>query len=186
MPLVSVVSEMEMVGFRVDRRRLFELKIQAEKAVAEAQKKFNDLIGYEVNIGSDQQVASALFDPEIGLGFDTTEVPVGKSGVYSVSTTVLSRFDHPAVSLILQYRASKKLLSTYILPLLERSFGSRGAMIKARWNQTGTETGRFSSSSPNMQNFPRGDDSIRGAILPPRDDMVCVACDLSQSQSDST
>ena len=109
-------------------------------------------MGHAININSTQQLSVALFD-EMGLALPWMRR--GKSGHYSTAADVLEKLrdKHPVVELILEHRQLSKLKGTYVdaLPAL---VNPRTGRVHTSYNQTGSVTGRFSSSNPNLQNIP--------------------------------
>ena len=152
MPLVSVLAEMEMRGVKLDVEYLKEISIDLQKRLAALEQQIQQMVGYSFNIGSTQQLSQALFHT---LGLPATGVTKTKSGHYSTAANVLEnlRGKHPVIDLLLEHRQLSKLLSTYVeaLPAL---VNPRTGRVHTSYNQTGTVTGRLSSSEPNLQNIP--------------------------------
>jgi DNA polymerase-1 len=116
-----------------------------------------NVVGHQFNINSPQQLARVLYD-ELNLQQYLPRSRKTKSG-YSTEASALEslRESHPVVDLILRYRELAKLKSTYV-DVLPGLVDSRTGRIYTSFNQTGTATGRLSSSEPNLQNIPvRGD-----------------------------
>ena len=152
MPLVSVLSEMEMRGVALDVEFLAEMSRQLHERLTALEREIHELVGYPFNVGSTQQLSDALF---IKLGLSAQGVPKTKSGHYSTSASVLERLrgQHPVVDLILEHRELAKLKSTYV-DALPKLVNERTGRLHTSFNQTGTVTGRLSSSDPNLQNIP--------------------------------
>lgn len=152
MPLVPVLAEMERVGVALDVDVLAALRAELRERLDAIEREIYDLVGYEFNINSNQQLSDVLFGK---LGLDKRASSKTKSGHYSTSARVLEnlRGAHPVVDLILEHRHLSKLLSTYI-EQLPRMVNPATGRIHTDFNQTGTETGRLSSSNPNLQNIP--------------------------------
>ena len=148
MPLARVLARMETVGFDVDEEGIRSFGAELEKQIGEIQKQVYDAVGYEFNINSPKQLGEALF-VKLGLSHGKKT----KTG-YSTGAEILEklRYEHPAVDLVLNYRALAKLKSTYCDGLL-KVIGSDGR-IHSSFNQTETRTGRISSTEPNLQNIP--------------------------------
>ena len=182
-PLMKVLSDMELEGVKVD---LAQLKRYSAGLVAEMnaiQERVREMAeDPNLNILSPIQIGNLIFEK---LKLDPKIKP--KTGVrYSYPTdedTLSALADkHPIINEILEYRAVRKLLSTYIDPLptyVSRETGN----IHTTFNQALTATGRLSSSKPNLQNIPirteRGKE-IRKAFVPSRPDGVIVSADYSQ------
>ncbi len=152
MPLVPVLIDMERTGIRLDVAVLHEMSDQLEQRLREIEREIQDLVGYNFNINSTQQLSDALF---IKLALPTDGLKKTKSGYYSTAAGVLEglRGQHPVIDLILEQRQLTKLKSTYVdaLPQLVNPDTGR---IHTSFNQTGAVTGRISSSNPNLQNIP--------------------------------
>ncbi len=165
MPLLPVLVRMERTGVRLDTQTLAETGQLFGERMTALETGIFELAGHPFNISSPRQVGDVLF-AELQLGGKAKKT---KSGQYSTSEEVLEslRAKHPIVGKILDYRALKKLQSTYVeaLPRLIRPETGR---IHTSFNQAVTATGRLSSSNPNLQNIPvRGDDGreIRKAFV---------------------
>ena len=148
MPLAQVLASMETEGFLVDAAGLKNFGEKLNADIIRIEKEIYDLVGYEFNLNSPKQLSEALF---IKLGL--TPVKKTKSG-FSTNAEVLEKLknEHPAVSLLLEYRTLAKLKSTYADGLLNVIAGD--GRIHSTLNQTETRTGRISSSEPNLQNIP--------------------------------
>ncbi len=148
LPLAAVLGDMELSGVLIDADALEVHGKELEVRVRDLEKEIHDLVGYEFNLNSPKQLGVALFEK--------LQLPAKKktkSG-YSTNAEVLEelRDEHPAVSLLLQYRTLAKLKSTYCDSLLEAV--ALDGRIHSTFNQTETRTGRISSLEPNLQNIP--------------------------------
>jgi DNA polymerase-1 len=149
MPLVQVIMDMEMAGVALDAGELMEISTSMHQRVVELEAQIQELAGHPFNVSSTQQLGQVLFD-ELGL-------PVkGKTKTgYSTRAGVLEEMKdlHPIINLILEHRQLTKIKSTYVdaLPVLVNRETGR---VHTSYNQTGTVTGRISSSDPNLQNIP--------------------------------
>jgi DNA polymerase-1 len=152
MPLIPALSEMEMAGVRLDIALLKQMSQELSTRLGELETRIQDTVGYAININSTQQLSDALFKT---LGLPTQGLRRTKSGHYSTAADVLERLrgQHTVVELILEYRGLAKLKSTYV-DALPRMVNSHTGRLHTSYNQTGTVTGRISSSSPNLQNIP--------------------------------
>ncbi len=152
MPLVPVLVDMERHGVLLDTEYLEALAERLRKRLNELERRIQDEIGYQFNVNSTQQLSDALFGK---LGLPTRGLKKTASGHYSTSADVLERLRplHPVIDLILEQRQLQKLLSTYITPLPSMINPETGR-LHTSYNQTGAETGRLSSSDPNLQNIP--------------------------------
>lgn len=156
MPLMPVLSRMERTGVRIDTAALRETGQLFEERLRTLEAEIHSLAGEPFSITSPRQVGEVLFG-KLKL---SEKVRRTKTGQYATSEDVLEslRHRHPIVEKILQHRALKKLLGTYI-EALPRLINPETGRIHTSLNQTVTATGRLSSSSPNLQNIPvRGED----------------------------
>ncbi len=152
MPLAPVLVDMELNGVKIDTAQLEKLSRELRRRLKEIREEIYRQAGTQFNINSTQQLSEVLFDR---LGLPTRGVPKTKSGYYTTRASVLERLkkQHPLVAMILDYRELAKLKSTYIDALAELVNPETGR-IHTSYNQTGTVTGRLSSSNPNLQNIP--------------------------------
>ncbi len=176
MPFVAVITEMERVGISVDVNRLKELSKMFHSKMDKIQHDIFELAGEKFNIQSPKQLQKILFEK---LKLQPTKKT--KTG-FSTDESVLQDLsvEHPLPAQILEFRGLSKLTSTYVdvLPDLIDSNGR----IHTHYHQTGTVTGRLSSSDPNLQNIPaRSEDGlmIRSAFVAPSG-CVLMSADYSQ------
>lgn len=151
MPLVKVLAEMELVGVKLDLPLLQEQSALFGKQIGELEEQIWQLAGCEFNINSPRQLGEVLFER---LKLPTGKKTKGKTG-WSTNVEELERLaeQHEVAKSILQYRGLCKLKNTYTdaLPkMVDRTTGR----IHTSYNQTITNTGRLSSSDPNLQNIP--------------------------------
>ena len=149
MPLVQVLLDMEMAGVALDTGELMKISTTMHQRVVELEGQIQELAGHPFNVSSTQQLGQVLFD-ELGLPAKAKT----KTG-YSTRASVLEELKdlHPIIDLILEHRQLTKIKSTYVdaLPVLVNRETGR---VHTSYNQTGTVTGRVSSSDPNLQNIP--------------------------------
>ena len=182
-PLMKVLSDMEQEGVKVDLAQLrrYSAGLAAEmNAIQERVREMAD--DPNLNILSPIQIGNLIFEK---LRLDPKVKPkTGARYSYPTDEDTLSALadKHPIINEILEYRAVRKLLSTYIDPLPTYVSPATGK-IHTTFNQALTATGRLSSSKPNLQNIPirteRGKE-IRKAFVPSRPDGVVVSADYSQ------
>ena len=151
LPLVPVLARMEEAGVAIDRAALDTMSTRLEKEIYAKAKEIYDCCGSEFNINSPKQLGDVLFN-KLNL---PKPVKYGKGKTVSTAVDVLEELaaNHQAPKLVLEYRQLSKLKSTYVdaLPaLLSRETGR----LHTTFDQTGTATGRLSSSNPNLQNIP--------------------------------
>lgn len=172
-PLCYVLYRMEKQGVSVNVDLLKEIAKDTQVKVDEYSEQIYALAGKEFNINSPKQLSTVLFD-EMGL-------PSGKKRSTSVEVLETLVDIHPIVNLILEYRKYQKLLSTYAEGL--QKYVLEDGKIHTVYNQCLTQTGRLSSSEPNLQNISvRNEETraIRAAFVPTDDNHVLMAADYSQ------
>jgi DNA polymerase-1 len=178
MPLLPVLLHMETNGVALDTSRLREISWGMGEKLARLENEIYDCVGQRFNINSTQQLGTVLFDK---LKLPPTRKT--KSG-YSTDAAVLEGLKgaHPVIELLLEFRQMTKLKSTYIdaLPALVDPETGR---VHTSFNQTGTSTGRLSSSDPNLQNIPvRTEEGrqVRKAFIAEKESSLLLAADYSQ------
>ncbi|SIS51554.1 DNA polymerase I [Salimicrobium flavidum] len=178
MPLTVILGEMEHTGVRVDTDRLKRMGEELEGRLAEIEKRIYEHAGEEFNINSPKQLGPILFE-KLGL----PALKKTKTG-YSTAADVLEQLsdEHEIIDEILLYRQLGKLQSTYIEGLLKVVHKDTGK-VHTRFNQALTQTGRLSSTDPNLQNIPirlEEGRKIRQAFIPSEAGWVIFASDYSQ------
>ena len=166
MPLIPVLAEMECNGVRIDTAALKETSQVFTERMLQLEQEIYQAAGKTFNVASPKQVGDILFG-EMKI---IDKPKKTKTGQYVTSEEVLQtlRSKHPIVAHILDYRALKKLLGTYV-DALPKLINPRTSHIHTSFNQAVTATGRLSSSDPNLQNIPvRGEDGkeIRKCFIP--------------------
>ncbi len=180
MPLVPVLVAMEMAGVRLDAAVLDRMSEELATRLGELEARIQEVVGYAFNVNSTQQLSDALFKR---LGLPTQGLRRTKSDHFSTAAAVLEKLrgKHPVIDLILEQRGLAKLKSTYV-DALPRLVNPRTGRLHTSYNQTGTVTGRLSSSDPNLQNIPirtvLGRQVRRAFIADP--DWKLIAADYSQ------
>lgn len=178
MPLAKVIAKMEHEGIHVDLDFLKAMDNEVNKMARELEDMIFEVIGYEFNINSYQQLGKALFI-DLGLPYPKKLKPGQR---HKTSVDVLEKIakDYEVVQYILEFRMLRKLSSTY-LEGLQQHIKSDGK-IHTVYNQALTSTGRLSSTDPNLQNIPIRTElgrKIRKAFIP-SDGCEILACDYSQ------
>jgi DNA polymerase-1 len=175
MKIAIILADMEFTGAKVDRNVLVELETTFQARIDELTKKIYEYAGEEFNISSPKQLGTVLFE-NMGL-------PNGKKTKtgYSTSVDVLEKLKpiHPIIEAILEYRTLTKLQATYVTGLQAQIFDD--GKIHTMYNQALTQTGRLSSTDPNLQNIPVKTPEgklIRKAFIPSFD--YLVSYDYSQ------
>jgi DNA polymerase-1 len=150
MPVIPVLARMEYAGIQLDTLYLAQFSEQIEDSISDLEQQIYGHADAEFNIASPAQLATILFDK---LGLPTAGVKKGKTG-YSTAASELDklRVAHPIIDLISQYREVTKLKNTYVdtLPKLVDGHGR----VHTTFNLTIAQTGRLSSTDPNLQNIP--------------------------------
>ncbi len=178
MPLIPVLVDMEITGVYFDLDYLRELSEKFQSKMRKLEDEIFSLAGERFNVNSSAQIAKIL--EKLGI----KPAKKTKTGRISTSAEVLEDLaaDHEIARLILDYRKYQKLKSTYI-DAIPRLVNPKTGRVHTSFNQTGTSTGRLSSSEPNLQNLPKRDDEgkdIRRAIRPQRDGWYILNADYSQ------
>lgn len=177
LPLVSVLTDMECAGVRINSAFLHELSGDLEKRLALLEKEIHELAGCQFNVGSPRQLGEVLFGHlKLACGKKT------KTG-WSTDVEVLTVLaeEHAIAARVLDHRSLAKLKSTYC-DALPKLVNPETGRIHTSFNQTITATGRLSSSEPNLQNIPiRSEEGrrIREAFIP-ADGNRLLAADYSQ------
>ncbi|MGD9809828.1 MAG: DNA polymerase I [Sphingobium sp.] len=150
-PLISAVADMERTGIKVDAAYLSRLSAEFTEGLATLEGEIHDLAGQPFAIGSTQQLGAILFDK---LGYKGGKK--GKSGAYSTDVTVLERLAADGADIarkVLDWRQLAKLRSTYT-DALQAQINSETGRVHTSYSLTGAQTGRLSSTDPNLQNIP--------------------------------
>ena len=177
MPLAVILAEMELTGFKVDVEGIKGYGKELALAEEELKERIYSYAGEEFNIGSPKQLGEILFE-KMGL----PKSKKTKTG-YSTDAETLQKLinKHPIIEDILEYRQVAKLRATYAEGLV-KAVGGDGR-IHCMLNQTGTATGRLSSSEPNLQNIPVRTElgrRFRKYFIPENEDYVLIDADYSQ------
>lgn len=178
-PMVAVLASMEWEGVRIDTAALANMSAKFTDRLHKLEEEAYAIAGRPFNVSSPAQVGQILF----GEMQVDPKAKKTKGGSWSTAEDVLEKYrkDVPLVQLILDIRALKKLLATYV-DALPRLINPRDGKLHTTYNQTVTATGRISSSNPNLQNIPvRTDDGreIRAAFVP---DPGCLMLSVDYSQ----
>ena len=192
MPCIEAVCSMEDNGVLLDvdyaKRLSVEYTAKRDSILAEfynALQSYSDAIqayrnahidcklSEPINIASPTQLAILLYDI---LGYES----VDKKSPRGTGEQILQKFDTPITKLILDYRATDKLLGTYI-DKLPNCVNPNDGKIHCSFNQYGADTGRFSSSDPNLQNIPSHNKDIR-KMFTASDGYVLMSSDYSQQE----
>ena len=178
-PLVAVLARMEDSGVKIDPTALGEMSVKLQREAEAKARDIYERCGVEFNISSPKQLGDVLFN-KLALPIP---VKYGRGKKISTAVDVLEGLaaDHEVPRLVLEYRQLTKLNSTYVdaLPVLIRPKSGR---LHTTFGQTGTATGRLSSTNPNLQNIPIRTElgrEIRAAFIA-EPGHVLLAADYSQ------
>ena len=178
LPLSGVLARMEEAGVLVDRSELERLSAKLQEEISALEKSIYALAGHEFNVNSPAQLAEVLFD-KLNLQTPRRIRAKPRSTAAEVLEALAELHDLPKK--VLEYRELAKLKSTYadVLPRLIHPASGR---LHTRFSQTGTATGRLSSSNPNLQNIPVRSElgrEIRAAFVAPAGSLL-LSADYSQ------
>ena len=179
-PLIRVLYIMESYGVRIDVSVLKDFTRSLKDRMSECEKRIREIADNpNLNVASPKQLGELLFEK---LQIDPKMKRTGKGSWPTDEETLSALSDkNPVVEDILEYRGTRKLLSTYIEPL-PGYISPKDGRVHTTFNQALTATGRLSSSSPNLQNIPiRTEDGqqIRKAFVAPQGSVV-MSADYSQ------
>ena len=175
LPLVKVIFNMEIAGFKIDVDGLKELEERYRAEIKELEELIYMTAGEKFNISSPKQLGEVLFD-KLDLN-----IPSNKKKSTSVDILNEIAEKHPIVPMIIRYRTITKLYSTYIVGF--DNLKTADNKIHSLFNQTLTSTGRLSSSEPNLQNIPvRTEEgrNIRKLFVPSNKNGFILSADYSQ------
>ncbi len=180
MPLVQVLTDMEMAGVKIDTKALKEYGRELKLQIDILENTIINLAGERFNVSSPKQLGEILFkklriDPNARLT---------KTKQYSTSEETLEKMKerHPIIGKVIEFRGLKKLQNTYV-EVLPGLINPQTGKIHTSYNQAITATGRLSSNNPNLQNIPIRDENgreIRKAFIPSDADHVFLSADYSQ------
>ena len=178
-PLIPVVAGMEREGIKVDRTRLARLSEEFATETAKLEKQIHEIAGEEFSVGSPKQLGEILFDK---MGYKGGRK--GKSGQYSTDQAVLEKLDAAGAEIaskVLEWRQLSKLRSTYT-EALQAAINPATGRVHTSYSLVGAQTGRLSSTDPNLQNIPIRTPigrQIREAFVPEAGNVI-LAADYSQ------
>ncbi|KMK74565.1 DNA polymerase I [Alkalihalobacillus pseudalcaliphilus] len=178
MPLSIILGKMELTGVKVDISQLEKMGEDLEVRLKKYEEEIHSLAGQTFNINSPKQLGEILFEK-----LELPPIKKTKTG-YSTSADVLEKLagKHEIIEHILNYRQLGKLNSTYIEGLL-KVIKKDTSKVHTRFNQALTQTGRLSSTDPNLQNIPirlEEGRKIRKAFIPSEKGWKIMAADYSQ------
>lgn len=179
LPLIPIIERAQTLGILVDREYLSALSKEYHTELDRAAKEIYGYANEEFNINSPKQLGVVLFDK---MGLTAKGLKKTEGGARSTRESELEKLRevHPIIESVLRYREYQKLLSTYIDAIPELL--DEHDRLHTTLHQTGTTTGRMSSSDPNLQNIPNREgvgERIRDAFIA-GEGKVLLACDYSQ------
>ncbi len=178
-PLIPIVAQMEREGIKVDRAQLARLSEEFATRTAGLETEIHEIAGQEFAVGSPKQLGEVLFDK---MGFKGGKK--GKSGAYSTDQSVLEKLageGAPIAKKVLEWRHLSKLKSTYT-DALQGQINPETGRVHTSYSLAGAQTGRLSSTDPNLQNIPIRTEigrTIRQAFVPEPGNTL-LAADYSQ------
>ena len=173
-PIAKILSKMEDKGVKVDVKTLESLNNKLRKEISQITKDIYHTIGHEFNINSPKQLSDVLFKE--------LKLPTNRKASTRESVLKELKGAHPCIEKILEYRELNKMFTTYTTPILEMALEKKENSIHTDFKQTGTSSGRLSSSNPNMQNIPlqgKWAKSLRSTFVA-REGYKLVGMDYSQ------
>jgi DNA polymerase-1 len=177
-PLIPVLADMEMAGIKLDTGYLKKIARQLDDDISDLEQKIYGHADHEFNISSPAQLADVLF---VKLNLPKEGIKKTKTG-YSTGASELEKLRglHPIIDLITQYREATKLKNTYVDTLPEQV--DKNSRLHTTFNLTIAQTGRLSSTDPNLQNIPVRTElgkRIRTAFVAEKGN-VLISADYSQ------
>lgn len=177
-PIIPILARMEIAGIELDTAYLQRFSVEIDELLSDVEQEIYGYAEQEFNIGSPSQLADVLFN-KMGLG--TAGIKRGKSG-YSTAAPELDKLRglHPIIDLISRYREIAKLKNTYVDTLPKQV--DKHSRLHTTFNLTVAQTGRLSSTDPNLQNIPTRTDlgrRIRTAFVA-GDGKKLISADYSQ------
>lgn len=173
-PLIYVLADMEINGFKFECDKLNEMTKEVEEKLNILEREIFDLSGQKFNISSPKQLAKVLFtDMQIDRDKKLKHPKTDNKTLQNYRET------EPIIDKVLEYRNIKKLYNTYLITLGDYVLSD--GKIHTIFNQTLTRTGRLSSSEPNLQNIPAREEygkKVRYAFVPSND--LIFSADYSQ------
>ena len=178
LPLVKILSRMELVGVKVDKSKLSQLSESFAKKICELENNIYEIVGHSFNISSPKQLQEIFYE-EMNLPV-LKKTPKGQPST-SEDVMIDLADSHEVPKLVLEYRNLSKLKNTYTDKLGE-IINQDTKRLHTSYNQTVTITGRLSSSNPNLQNIPiktKNGRDIRKTFIPEKGSTI-ISADYSQ------
>jgi len=177
-PIIPVLAQMEVRGIELDTAYLQQFGLQISSMLKEVEAQIYQLAGQEFNIASPSQLGEIIYGR---LGINTQGIKKGKNG-FSTAAVELEKLkeSHPIINLIMHYREVAKLKNTYVDTLPKQV--DSNSRVHTTFNLTIAQTGRLSSTDPNLQNIPIRTElgrKIRSAFVASRGKSL-ISADYSQ------
>ena len=199
MDVLEVLLYMEQTGAMVDVEAATKLKVKLGRDLARLKGEMYRIAGREINLNSAPQKQQLFFGSKKDGGFGLKSKVLTDGGAPSTAREAVENLDHPFIETYLEHEDVNKVHGTYLTAYLggevvTESGGKKRVEVRpsilvdgkvhASFKQHGTVTGRFSCSTPNLQNIPRPDDDlgrqVRGLFIPPAPDWSLVVADYGQ------
>jgi len=182
LPFSSVLGAMEKKGILLDTEPLRKLEVHLKESTENLEKEIHELAGEIFNISSPKQLQVILYDKlKIHEKLGVKSIKKTKTGLSTDVSVLETLEEEEIVKKLLEFRSLTKLLSTYVEALPKQVSPVTGR-VHSSFHQTGTETGRLSSSDPNLQNIPIRTiygDKVRESFIAKRD-YTLISADYSQ------
>jgi len=180
MPLVEVLSDIELEGVKIDTQVLADFSKELEIQIRSKEAEIQTLAGMKFNVGSPKQLGEVLFDV---LKLDP-KAKKTKTGQYKTDEEVLTALAEkaPIARAVVDYRQAQKLKSTYV-DALPTMINPKTGRVHTSFNQAVAATGRLSSNNPNLQNIPIRTEQgreVRKAFIPRGPEYTLLSADYSQ------
>lgn len=180
MPLVEVLSDIELEGVKIDTQVLADFSKELETQIRLKEAEIQELAGMKFNVGSPKQLGEVLFDV---LKLDP-KAKKTKTGQYKTDEEVLTALAEkaPIARAVVDYRQAQKLKSTYV-DALPTMINPKTGRVHTSFNQAVAATGRLSSNNPNLQNIPIRTEQgreVRKAFIPRGPEYTLLSADYSQ------
>lgn len=177
-PLAKVLWKMEKEGILLDIKELKEVGIQIDAEIKKVEEIIKKEVGFEINLNSSIQIGNYLAEKE-GVPLSKT-----KTGRYATNENEMAQYatQFPIIQQLLSYRELSKLRSTYVDSLIDKV--DEKGRIHTSYNQVAVNTGRLSSSNPNLQNIPVTSEfgqKIKSCFISQKD-TVLLSFDYSQQE----
>lgn len=178
MPVLRVVAKMELDGITVDLPFMWEAKKKVEAEARSIESRIRELAGSPVLVSSHEQMSRLIYEklgmqPLPGMKRNT-------KGYYSTAEEIVAEYAEAgceAAEKLIDFRELATFRDRYLTPLIALGSDDSDRRVRTNFNQIGTQTGRFSSSDPNLQNVPKEGDVKAGFIAGEGCSLICADYD---------